>query len=50
MPSAITTEFDPAAIATDMRDLGARLAELKQAGDVDQIYLNLLPKGAASPT
>lgn len=43
---AITTEFDPAAIATDMRDLGARLAELKQAGDVEQIYLNLLPKAS----
>lgn len=43
---AITTEFDPAAIATDMRDFGARLSALKGAGDVDQIYLNLLPKAS----
>jgi hypothetical protein len=43
---AIKTEFDPAAIATDMRDLGARLADMKNAGQVDQIYLNLFPKAS----
>ena len=41
---AIKTEIDPAAIATDMRDLGARLAELKAEDKVEQIYLNLMPK------
>ncbi|HSI00464.1 MAG TPA: hypothetical protein VLA02_07660 [Reyranella sp.] len=43
---AIKTEFDPAAVATDMFDLGTRLAELRDAGHVDQIYLNLLPKAS----
>jgi lysophospholipase L1-like esterase len=43
---AIKTEFDPAAIAADMRDLGARLAAIKAAGQVDQIYLNLMPKAS----
>lgn len=41
---AIKTEFDPAAIATAMHDLGVRLAGMKAAGQVDTIYLNLLPK------
>jgi len=41
---AIKTELDPAAIAADMHDLGVRLAALKAAGEVDQIYFNLLPK------
>ena len=43
---AIKTEFDPAAIATAMHDLGVRLAEMKAAGQVDTIYLNLLPKAS----
>lgn len=42
----IKTEFDPAAIATDMHDLGDRLAAMKQLGQVDQIYLNLLPRAS----
>jgi lysophospholipase L1-like esterase len=43
---AIKTEFDPAAIATAMHDLGERLAGMKAAGQVDTIYLNLLPKAS----
>ena len=43
---AIKTDFDPARIATDMHDLGARLAEMKAAGQVDQIYFNLMPKAS----
>lgn len=43
---AIKTEFDPAAIATAMHDLGERLAEMKAAGRVDTIYLNLIPKAS----
>lgn len=43
---AITTDFDPARIATDMHDLGVRLAEMKAAGQVDQIYFNLMPKAS----
>lgn len=41
---AIKTEFDPAAIADDMHDLGVQLAAFKEAGQVDRIYFNLLPK------
>jgi hypothetical protein len=41
---AIKTELDPATIAIDMHDLGARLQAMKAAGQVDQIYFNLLPK------
>lgn len=36
--------FEPDTIATDMYDLGVRLHELKAAGQVDTIYLNLMPK------
>ncbi len=36
--------FDPDAIATDMHDLGVRLHDMKAAGQVDNIYLNLIPK------
>ena len=43
---AITTDFDPARIATDMHDLGVRLAEMKAAGQVDRIYFNLMPKAS----
>lgn len=41
---AIKSELDPAAIAADMHDLGVRLQAMKAAGQVDQIYFNLLPK------
>jgi lysophospholipase L1-like esterase len=44
---AIKTELDPAAIAADMHDLGVRLAALMAAGQVDRIYLNLMPKPSA---
>jgi lysophospholipase L1-like esterase len=43
---AIKTDFDPAAIAADMHDLGVRLAAMKAAGEVDRIYLNLMPKAS----
>lgn len=43
---AIKTEFDPAAIATAMHDLGVRLAEMKAEGQVDNIYFNLIPKAS----
>jgi len=43
---AIKTELDPAAIAADMHDLGVRLAAMKAAGEVDRIYLNLMPKAS----
>jgi hypothetical protein len=43
---AIKTESDPAAIATAMRDLGMHLAAMKTAGQIDTIYLNLLPKAS----
>lgn len=36
--------FDADQIALDMHDLGVRLHDMKQAGQVDNIYLNLLPK------
>lgn len=43
---AIKTEFDPAAIGTAMHDLGLRLAEMKAEGQVDNIYLNSIPKAS----
>lgn len=43
---AITTGFDPMAIATSMHDLGVRLADMKDADQVDRIYLNLFPKAS----
>lgn len=39
-------EFLPDDIAIDMIDLGHRLHDLKAAGDVDQIYLNVMPKAS----
>lgn len=41
---ATASGLDSAAIATGMRDLGARLAAMKAAGQVGTIYLNLIPK------
>jgi lysophospholipase L1-like esterase len=41
---ATNDQFSPDDIAISMMDLGARLRDLKTAGDVDQIYLNLMPK------
>jgi lysophospholipase L1-like esterase len=37
-------QFSPDDMAIAMFDLGRRLHELKAAGDVDQIYLNLMPR------
>jgi len=36
--------FNPDKIATDMHGLGLQLLQMKQAGQVDNIYFNLLPK------
>lgn len=37
-------QFNPDSIATDMHDLGVRLADMRAAGQIDRVYLNLLPK------
>lgn len=41
---ATKDQFKPDAIATDMHDLGVRLSDMRQAGQIDRVYLNLLPK------
>ena len=41
---ATKDQFKPGAIATDMHDLGVRLADMRAAGQIDRVYLNLLPK------
>ena len=41
---ATKDQFSPDAIATDMHDLGVRLNDMRQAGQIDRVYLNLLPK------
>jgi lysophospholipase L1-like esterase len=41
---ATKDQFAPDAIATDMHDLGVRLNDMRQAGRIDRVYLNLLPK------